>query len=295
MNQAAGRTGLSVINPRRLVRLMILALIVAATPLATRAAERDDAAATDKPGAAQTQARARDLRVLVFSKTLGFRHANIPLGVSAIRQLGAENMFTVDATEDSGVFTVTNLARYKAVVFLSTTGDVLNAEQEKALQDYILGGGGFAAIHGALFGPSACEEHWGWYGDLCCAAFKNHSAVVPASVAIEDPVNPSTEGLPQRWSRTDEWYNYEGTPRGKARVLATVDETTYTGGNVGEDHPIAWCRQVGRGVMWYTAMGHTDESFREPLFLKHVLGGIQLAAGLRAADLAPNSRKKVQP
>ncbi len=229
-------------------------------------------------------------RVLVFSKTLGYRHANIPLGVETIRGLGAEHGFAVDATEDSSVFTPANLARYKAVVFLSVTGDVLNAAQEQALKDYVLGGGGFVGIHGALFGPSACLDKWAWYGELCCVTFKNHSAVVPAEVEVEDRSNPSTVGLPETWRRTDEWYNYEGTPRGKARVLATVDESSYKGGTVGLDHPISWCRAAGKGIMWYTAMGHTEESFREPLFLAHILGGIELAAGVRHADLTPNAR-----
>lgn len=229
-------------------------------------------------------------KLLVFSKTLGFRHANIPQGIAAIRRLGSENGFAVEATEDSAVFTPDKLAQYKSVLFLSATGDVLNSDQETALKSYIENGGGFVAIHGALFGPSACEDKWGWYGELCCASFKNHSAVVPARVDVEDHSNPSTAGLPEHWERTDEWYNYEGTPRGKARVLATLDEKTYTGGAVGADHPISWCKRAGKGIMWYTAMGHTDESFREPLFLKHVLGGIELTARVKSGDLAPNTR-----
>ncbi|HEY5911452.1 MAG TPA: ThuA domain-containing protein [Verrucomicrobiae bacterium] len=229
-------------------------------------------------------------RVLVFSKTLGFRHSNIPLGVSAVRQLGTDNGFVVDATEDSSVFTAENLAKYKAVVFLSVTGDVLDEPQEQALSNFVLGGGGFAGIHGALFGPSACEDKWAWYGELCCVSFKNHSAVVPAAVDIEDHNHPSTAGLPARWTRTDEWYNYDGTPRGRAHVLASIDESTYKGGTVGEDHPIAWCKVMGKGLMWYTAMGHTDESFREPLFLKHVLGGIQFAAGMKKGDTSANQK-----
>ena len=232
----------------------------------------------------------QDFRILVFSKTLGFRHANIPLGVAAIRELGTQHAFAVDATEDSGAFTPENLKRYKAVVFLSATGDILNSEQENALKEFVLGGGGFAGIHGALFGPSACEDQWAWYGELCCVSFKNHSAVVPAQVDIEDRAHPSTSALPERWQRTDEWYNYDGTPRGKARVLATIDESTYKGGNVGPDHPIAWCKKVGQGLMWYSAMGHTDESFREPLFLEHVLGGIQFVSGVKPGEFTPNPR-----
>jgi type 1 glutamine amidotransferase len=229
-------------------------------------------------------------RVLVFSKTLGFRHANIPLGVEAIRDLGRRNGFLVDATEESTAFTAENLSRYKVVVFLSVTGDVLNALQEKVFQEYVLDGGGFVGIHGALYGPSACEQNWAWYHQLCAVAFKNHSAVVPARVDIEDASNPSTAGLPTHWLRTDEWYNYDGTPRGRTHVLATVDESTYKGGTVGGDHPIAWCKPMGKGIMWYTAMGHTEESFREEHFLQHILGGIQLAARAKGADLTPNKR-----
>jgi type 1 glutamine amidotransferase len=238
-------------------------------------------------GTQRLQRSPAQLRVLVFSKTLGFRHANIPLGVEVIRRLGEEHEFAVEATEDSEKFTAQNLSRFQVIVFLSVTGDVLDPEQEKAFQDYLLGGGGFVAIHGALFGPSACEEKWDWYHELCGVSFKNHSAVVPARVVIEDKTNPSTADLPSPWSRTDEWYNYESTPRGTAHVLATVDESTYQGGTVGSDHPIAWCKAVGKGIMWYTAMGHTEESFRDPLFLKHILGGIQVAARSKKADFTP--------
>lgn len=229
-------------------------------------------------------------RVLVFSKTLGYRHASITNGLAAIRELGSQHGFAVEATEDSSVFTATNLARFQAVVFLSATGDILNPEQEAALRNYVVGGGGFAAIHGAVFGPNACEDKWAWYGEVFNCAFSNHSAVVPAQVKVEDATQPSTRGLPFRWLRTDEWYNFTGSARGQAHVLACVDESTYKGGTMGEDHPIAWCRRVGKGRMWYTAMGHTESSFSEPLFLRHILGGIQTAAGWEASDLSANSK-----
>ena len=228
--------------------------------------------------------------VLVFSKTLGYRHDSISNGIAAIRELGKAHGFEVAATEDSEKITTANLGRFQAVVFLSVTGDVLNAEQERALREYVEGGGGFAAIHGSVFGPLACEDQWRWYGDLFCCAFSTHSAVVPALVHIEDPSHPANAGLPARWERSDEWYNFTGTPRGKALVLATVDEATYNGGKMGADHPITWCRKVGKGRMWYTAMGHTPESFAEPLFRRQILNGIQLAAGWTAGEFAPNER-----
>jgi type 1 glutamine amidotransferase len=225
--------------------------------------------------------------VLLFSKTLGYRHASITNGTEAIRELGRGHGFTVDPTEDAAVFSSTNLARYQVVVFLSATGDVLNPEQEAAFKDFVLNGGGFAAIHGAVFGPLACEDKWGWYGEMFCCAFTNHSAVVPGVVRIEDPTHPSTAGLPARWSRVDEWYNFSGTPRGCARVLATVDESSYQGGLMGGDHPIAWCRRVGKGRMWYTAMGHQPEAFEEPMFLRHILGGIESVAARSPAAFKP--------
>ncbi len=229
-------------------------------------------------------------RILVFSKTLGYRHASITNGIAAIQQFGSQHGFAVEASEDSTVFTPENLARFQAVVFLSATGDILNPEQEAAFRDYVLGGGGFAAIHGAVFGPNACEDKWAWYGEVFNCAFSNHSAIVPAQVQITDAMQPSTRALPARWSRTDEWYNFTGTPRGQARVLACVDESTYKGGAMGDDHPIAWCRRIGKGRVWYTAMGHTESSFSEPLFLQHILGGIQTAAGWKSADFSANSK-----
>lgn len=234
---------------------------------------------------------ADEKRVLVFSKTLGYRHASITNGIAAIRELGSEHGFAVEATENSTAFTATNLARFNVVVLLSATGDIMNPEQEIAFQSFLLNGGGFVAIHGAVFGPNACEDKWVWYGEVFHCAFSNHSAIVPAQVKIEDAMQPSTSGLPARWLRTDEWYNFTGTPRGQARVLATVDESTYKGGAMGEDHPISWCRRVGQGRMWYTAMGHTESSFGEPRFLQHLLGGIQTAAGWNKADFRANAKK----
>jgi len=259
----------------------VLLALWAALPLINCAAE--DLAAPPSPG---------PFRVLVFSKTLGYRHASITNGILAIRDLGTRNGFAVDPTEDSAMFTSANLARYAAVIFLSAIGDVLNPDQESALKSYVLGGGGFMAIHGAVFGPLACEDKWAWYGEMFCCAFTNHSAVLPATVRLQDAVHRSNADLPSSWARTDEWYNFTGTPRGCAHVLATLDESTYVGGKMGPDHPIAWCRKVGRGRMWYTAMGHTESSFDEPLFRNHLLGGILVTAGKLPADFTPNPSER---
>jgi cytochrome c len=220
--------------------------------------------------------------VLVFSKTAGFRHDSIPDGISAIQELGTQNGFDVEATEDAGAFTDANLGRFQAVVWLSTTGDVLNAEQQAAFERFIAGGGGYAGVHAA----SDTEYDWPWYGKLVGGYFKSHPNIQQATTKVEDHVHPSTEGLPNDWVRTDEWYNYRANPRQNVHVLATLDESSYQPGGdaMGADHPIAWCHQAGGGRAWYTGGGHTKESYAEPNFRKHLLGGILYAAGEKPGD-----------
>ncbi|MDZ5619741.1 ThuA domain-containing protein [Nocardioides sp. HM23] len=220
---------------------------------------------------------------LVFSKTASFRHGSIPAGIAAIEQLGSDHGFTVDTTEDATAFTDENLAQYEVVIWLSTTGDVLNAEQQGAFERYIENGGGYAGIHAA----SDTEYDWPWYGELVGAYFQNHPPGTPgATVKVDDHAHPSTSGLPARWDRTDEWYNYQSNPRGDVHVLASLDESSYSGGTMGAEHPISWCRDYDGGRSWYTGMGHTDASYSEPEFLDHILGGIRTAAGVQDADCA---------
>ncbi|MFI7594878.1 ThuA domain-containing protein [Micromonospora sp. NPDC049359] len=228
-------------------------------------------------------ASAAPFTVLVFSKTAGFRHGSITPGITAIQQLGAANGFTVEATEDAGQFTDANLARFAAVIWLSTTGDVLNATQQAAFERYITAGGGYVGVHSA----SDTEYDWPWYGGLVGAYFASHPAEQTATVTVADQVHPSTKGLPQRWSRFDELYNYRANPRGAVHVLATLDESTYTGGSMGYDHPISWCQNYSGGRAWYTGLGHTDASYTDAAFRQHLLGGIQTAAGAVTADCGP--------
>ncbi|MFF8347912.1 ThuA domain-containing protein [Cellulosimicrobium funkei] len=222
--------------------------------------------------------------VLVFSKTAGFRHGSIPAGIAAIQQLGAENDFDVTTTEDAGAFTDENLAQYDAVVWLSTTGDVLNDDQQAAFERYIQNGGGYAGIHAA----SDTEYDWPWYGELVGAYFSSHPQNQDATVKVQDHAHESTAHLPSRWDRYDEWYNYRTNPRDTVHVLASLDETSYTAGSgaMGADHPIAWCQAYDGGRSWYTGGGHTNESYAEPEFLQHLLGGIQTAAGVVPSDCA---------
>ncbi|GAB3420435.1 ThuA domain-containing protein [Flindersiella endophytica] len=235
------------------------------------------AMATLMPGTANA---APAFDVLVFSKTAGFRHDSIPDGIAMVQRLGAAHRFSVDATEDAAAFTPENLGKYEAVIWLSTTGDVLDDTQQAAFEGYIQAGGGYVGIHAA----SDTEYSWPWYGNLVGAYFQSHPAIQPATVKVEDPVHPSTRQLPARWQRTDEWYNYRANPRGNVHVLAELDEKSYTGGGMGTDHPIAWCQDYDGGRAWYTGGGHTKESYTEPAFEQHVLEGIRTAAGAKAAD-----------
>ncbi|MEU4155283.1 ThuA domain-containing protein [Actinoplanes sp. NPDC026670] len=223
-------------------------------------------------------------KVLVFSKTAGFRHSAIPNGIAAIRQLGAQNGFTVTATEDAGQFTAANLAQYQAVIWLSTTGDVLDAAQQTAFQSYIAAGGGYVGVHAA----ADTEYDWAWYGGLVGAYFQSHPATQQAAVRVEDTANVATAHLPQRWIRTDEWYNYRASPRARVRVLMNLDESSYSGGSMG-DHPITWCHNYGGGRSFYTGLGHTEESYADPNFTRVLLGGIQFAGGAVAADCTPRT------
>lgn len=235
---------------------------------------------------ATTRSASPDFSVLVFSKTTEYRHPSIPDGVAAIERLGRENDFAVEATESAARFTDENLERYDAVVFLNTTGDVLDAEQQAAFERYVRAGGGYAGVHAA----ADTEYDWAWYGGLVGAYFESHPRIQEAKVKVTDRTHPSTAGLPERWARTDEWYNFRADPSDEVRVLAELDEGSYSPGDgaMGSGHPISWCHDYDGGRAWYTGLGHTPESYREDLFLDHLLGGISSATG--AAEPARGER-----
>lgn len=221
-------------------------------------------------------------RVLVFSKTRGWKHTSIPAGINAILKLGKENGFLVDTTRDASFFDDFNLKQYKAVIFNNTTRNVLNPDQQAAFERFIQAGGGFVGIHAA----ADTEYEWPWYDKLVGAHFASHPHnpnVRKATVRVTDHSHISTAGLPADWERTDEWYNYRSFYPG-LHVVAYLDENTYEGGTNGADHPIAWYHEFDGGRAFYTGGGHTEESYSEPLFLKHLLGGIKYAMGTGKLD-----------
>jgi type 1 glutamine amidotransferase len=213
-------------------------------------------------------------RVLVFSRTKGYRHESIPAGIAAITQLGGRYNFAVDSTEDAAAFSDGNLARYAAVVFLSTTGDVLDSTQQAAFERYVRAGHGYVGVHAA----ADTEYDWPWYGMLVGAYFVRHPKIQQATVNVVDRAHISTRCLSPTLTRTDEWYDYRSRPPADVTVLATVDESTYTGATMGQPHPISWYHRFDGGRAWYTGMGHTLESYSEPAFLDHLAGGIVWAA-----------------
>ncbi|WP_447641457.1 MULTISPECIES: ThuA domain-containing protein [Chitinophagaceae] len=214
------------------------------------------------------------VKVLVFSKTAGFHHASIPTAIAAIQHLGKENGFDIDTTTNASLFNKKNLKQYKAVIFASTTGTVLDSNQKDAFRQYIEHGGGYVGIHAA----TDTEYDWPWYNKLVGAYFSTHPHQQEAKLIVVDKNNPATKHLPSEWTRKDEWYNFKNIQT-DLHVLITIDEKSYSGGTNGDFHPMAWYHDYDGGRAFYTALGHTDESYSDPLFLQHLLGGIQYAMG----------------
>lgn len=218
-------------------------------------------------------------RVLVYTNANGWVHQSIPAGVEALAEIGEGRGFEVVATDDSLAFRPDDLAEFAAVVFLSTSGDVLGPEQEAAFEAYVEGGGGYVGVHSA----SDTEYDWPWYGRLVGAYFESHPPVQEATLTVAEADHPATRALPETWVRTDEWYDFRSAPEG-VTVLLRLDEATYEGGTMGADHPAAWAHPVGEGRAVYTALGHTTESYAEAAFRDHLGGAVCWAARLPCAD-----------
>jgi type 1 glutamine amidotransferase len=235
-------------------------------------------------------------RALVFSKTVGFRHKDtIPLGNALLAQQLKAQGLEADVTEDAAVFTAENLAKYRLVAFMSTSGDVMgdvlakdasgvakaaNARlaqaRRAAFQAWLEQGGAFVGVHAATSaGP--VDQYWPWFAHMIGGIFDGHPA---QQVAVLRPVvrdHPATAHLGAEWRRKDEWYAFRNLAQDN-RVLLEVDEKSYVpqkGKEMGDHHPMTWCKEVGKGRMFYTALGHTKESFSEPDFIKHLDGGVK--------------------
>jgi uncharacterized protein len=272
-------------------------LLVAATTVGVLAASVGAALAAT---AAAADADGDPFEVLVYSRTEGFRHASIPVGIATIEALGDDHGFDVEATEDPAAFTDEHLARFAAVVFLNTTGDVLDDPGREAFERYVRGGGAWVGVHSA----ADTEYDWAFYEELLGGAyFHSHPIQQPGVLVVDDANHPSTAHLPERWLVPfEEFYSFTRNPRDRVRVLLTIDESTYLqdpntthlpdgpafpegeSGVMGDDHPMSWCHDVDAGRAWYTALGHEIHVYALPEFREHLLGGILTAAGRLDAD-----------
>ncbi len=216
-------------------------------------------------------------RVLVFSKTDGFRHGSIEAGKSAFQKMAGEKGFLVDFTEDANQFAEVILKKYNAVIFLNTTGDVLNGNQQTEFERYMQAGGGYLGIHAA----TDCEYDWPWYGRLAGAFFLDHpnpNNIQKGKFYVALKNHWGTQGMPDVFERTDEFYNFKQIDP-SINVLVKIDEKSYQGGKNGDNHPMSWYHEFDGGRAFYTAMGHTDETFSEPFFLNHVWAGLHYVMG----------------
>lgn len=213
----------------------------------------------------------KESRILVFIKTAGFKHSSIPVAAASMIEEGKKRGLIIDTTSKADFFFEENLKRYSAIVWLHTTGNVLNASQKAAFQRYIQAGGGFVGIHSA----TDTEYFWEWYGKMVGAYFENHPEIQPAKIKKSNVSHPSTAMLPAVWERTDEWYNFKlKSLNPNVSVLLSLDESSYKGGKMGENHPISWFHDYDGGRAFYTGLGHTEESWKEQAFIDHLWGGI---------------------
>lgn len=234
-----------------------------------------DSGRSGRDGGGRARAGLSAIDLLVFTRTQGFRHDSIEVGVDAVSRMGEARGWRVEQTEDGGRFADDLLAPFDVVVWLNTSGDVLDGAQQEAFERWVRGGGGYVGVHAA----ADTEYDWEWYGSLVVARFDDHPDVQEATLAVEDRSHPATDHLGESWNHRDEWYNYESNPRGEVDVVMSVDESTYEGGAMGADHPIAWHRDVSEGRAFYTGLGHTCEAYGEPGFIEHLAGAIRWAAG----------------
>lgn len=220
---------------------------------------------------APSAAAAQD-RLLLFTKTLGYRHDSIPNAIEAIRAVAARHGVAVEHSEDGAVFSGDKLAAFRAVAFVNSTGEILDAAQQRAFEAFVAGGGGFLGVHAA----ADTAYGWPWYGQLLGSRFKSHPpGLQTGTVRFAQP----PAGVPAVWSVTDEFYNFTHRPDPPVTIVAALDESSYAGGEMGADHPIAWCREIHGGRSWYTGLGHRPELFADPTYLAHLETGLLYAIG----------------
>ena len=222
-------------------------------------------------------------RVLVYSGSTGFRHESIPTAVASIKSIGEKAGYAVDTSEDPDVFSAENLAKYKVLVLVSTTTDPKKPESEwlvgprrDALQGFLKAGKGVIGVH------AAADSHynWGWYGQMIGAYFDHHPKGTPKGVVtVVDAKHPATAKLPRTLERHDEWYYYKDFDP-TMRVLVTIDPKTIGDGESDVNpNPLVWCHEFGGGRVFYSELGHTNESWSEQYMINLMSGALAWTAG----------------
>ncbi|WP_232679036.1 ThuA domain-containing protein [Nocardioides sp. R-C-SC26] len=246
--------------------------------------------APDARAARATRPGRRPHRILIFTRTSGFRHSSIPLAIRAATELGQEHGFEIMATEDPTVFTDAELRGYTALLFANTTGNILTDRGRRAIKRFVTSGGGWAGVHSA----ADTEYDWPFYTELLSGARFLCHPLIPQSATVlrESADHLSTRRFPPSWQTpVEEFYSFTDSPRGRAKILLAIDEGSYlqvpntsmlpTGASVPPvvtgtmgDHPMCWQRPIGRGLSWYTALGHEVTMYENPTFRRHLLGGL---------------------
>lgn len=227
-------------------------------------------------------ANAPQFTVAVFSKTAGFHHESILEAVTAVRALGKQHYFDVVWNEDpKQFFTDADIGKYQAVIFLLTTGDALNDEQQAVFERYIRKGGGYVGVHSA----TDTEYQWPWYTKMLGHMFRRHPRIQTAMVNVENRDFPGMDRFPSRFLTTEEWYEFDASRSPGLKYLLSVDESTYETSSQRKAeaassplHPIAWYHEYDGGRAFYTGLGHLPATYSDQQFLHHLYGGIYWAA-----------------
>ncbi|MEA2068046.1 MAG: ThuA domain-containing protein [Verrucomicrobiota bacterium] len=233
----------------------------------------------------------KDRKVLVFTRCEGFVHSSIPLGAKAMALLGEKTgAFTIEESMDLEMFTPETLARFDAILFLSTTRLDPLPEQKQALLDFVRSGKGIIGIHAASDNFYQWEEGAKMMGGLFCG----HPWTAKCTVQVKldepgHPINAVFEGKPFRIQ--DEIYQFKDPySRQNQRIITSLDmsdpDTKATKGGKPEkitrtdnDFGITWIRREGKGRVFYCSLGHNEHIFWDNRILQHYLAGIQYALG----------------
>jgi type 1 glutamine amidotransferase len=240
--------------------------------------------------------------MLVFTRTAGFRHGSIPVGVETMKRLGDKTgLFTVTHTEDPAAFEADSLKKFDVICMLNTTNEVFftgDKEVEERLKanllDFVSSGKGIVGIH------AATDTYKGWkeYTDMMGGAFVKHPWNAGDTVRVKNldpkhPVNASFKG--EGLTIKDEIYKFtKNTAQpGDRRMLLALDpdgtDMSKDKEDVRDFYPVAWVDTWGKGRVFYCSLGHNDEIYWNPVVVEHYLAGIQFALGELAADATPQT------